>query len=202
MLFFIALTYLFSEYKYSRGVTIYFGFIGAISLISLRLAVRNALRNLRRKGYNLRYSVVIGEGPAVETLIWKLKRFPEIGIQVLGVIAPPGSDATAIQGVSVVGDYSKIIPFLREKKPDQVLIALPRRHADELDSILRMLKDEPVDIQLIPDIHDYVTLGCAVEDFDGLPIVRLNDSPLDGPGSILKRITDFLMAILERDQPR
>lgn len=196
MLLFIALTYLFAEYKYSRGVMVYFGFMGAIALITLRLTVRNALRALRRKGRNLRFAVVIGEGPAVETLIWKLKRFPEIGIQVLGVIAPPNSDLKEIQGVPVIGDYSRIIERMKEFHPDQVLISLPRRHSSELDTILKALKDEPVDIQLIPDIHDYVTIGCAVEDFDGLPIVRLNDSPLDGLGSIVKRATDFVLALL------
>jgi Undecaprenyl-phosphate glucose phosphotransferase len=196
MLLFIALTYLFSEYRYSRGVMLYFGVLGGVALLSFRLSLRNALRNLRRKGHNLRFAVIIGEGPAVETLVWKLKRFPEIGIKVYGVIAPPDSEAQTIQGAPVLGDYSKIVEILRERRPDQVLIALPRRHSNELDVILKSLKDEPVDIQLVPDIHDYVTLGCAIEDFDGLPIVRLNDSPLDGIGSVIKRVTDFLLAMV------
>jgi Undecaprenyl-phosphate glucose phosphotransferase len=196
MLLFISLTYLFSEYKYSRGVMLYFGILGGFALVALRLAVRNTLRNLRRKGYNLRFAIVIGEGPAVETLIWKLKRFPEIGIQVYGVIGPRDLAIASLQGAPILGDYSRILEIIRTRRPDQVLIALPRRHSNELDAILKSLKDEPVDIQLVPDIHDYVTLGCAIEDFDGLPIVRLNDSPLDGIGSMVKRSTDFILAAI------
>lgn len=192
MLLFIALTYLFAEYKYSRGVMLFFGIFGGVMLLVLRLSVRNFLRSMRKKGYNLRHALIIGEGPAVETLIWKLKRFPEIGIAVQGVVGPPDTTVREIHGVPVLGFFAQLTEILKQKKPDQVLISLPRRHANELDQILKLLKDETSDIQLVPDIHDYVTLGCAVEDFDGLPIVRLNDSPLDGLGSIIKRITDFL----------
>jgi exopolysaccharide biosynthesis polyprenyl glycosylphosphotransferase len=59
---------------------------------------------------------------------------------------------------------------------------------------LRTLKDETIDIRLVPDIHEYVTLGCEVEDFDGFPIVNLNDSPLDGWGAIGKRLCDVLLS--------
>ncbi|MBS1963623.1 MAG: undecaprenyl-phosphate glucose phosphotransferase [Bdellovibrionales bacterium] len=196
MLLFISLTFLFAEYQYSRGVMLYFGCLGAVALLTLRLGVRNFLRSIRRKGYNLRHALIVGEGPAVETLIWKLKKFPEIGIAVLGVVAPPESNATEVQGAPVLGRFADLPRILGTKKPDQILIALPRRHADDLDSILNQLKDETVEIQLVPDIQDYVTLGCAVEDFDGMPIVKLNDSPLDGIGAALKRITDFVLGTL------
>lgn len=192
MVLFIALTYLFTEYRYSRGVMLYFGVLGAIGLIAFRLSVRNILRSVRRQGFNLRHAIIIGEGSAVETLIWKLKRFPEIGISIRGVITPPDSQAVNIQGAPVLGNFSKIAEILAEQRPDQILISLPKRHALLLEEILRELRDETVDIQLIPDIHDYVTLGCAVEDFDGMPIVKLNDSPLAGIGAVQKRITDFI----------
>ncbi len=196
MLLFIALTYLFAEYKYSRGVMLFFGIFGGVSLLVLRLSVRNTLRTLRRKGYNLRHALIIGEGAAVESLISKLKRFPEIGISVMGIVAPPNSGVRDIHGVQVLGSFLELHSILREKRPDQILISLPRKHADELDKILKSLKDETSDIQLVPDIHDYVTLGCAVEDFDGMPIVRLNDSPLDGMGSVIKRCMDFIFVTI------
>lgn len=191
MILFTSLTYLFTEYQYSRGVMLYFGILGGVSLLVLRLSVRNFLRSVRKKGYNLRYAIVVGEGPAAETMIWKLKRFPEIGISIQGVITSPESKATLVQGAPVLGHFGELAAILRDKKPDQILICLPRKYANELDTLLRELKDETLDIQLVPDIQDYVTLGCAIEDFDGLPIVKLNDSPLDGFGAVLKRTTDF-----------
>jgi Undecaprenyl-phosphate glucose phosphotransferase len=194
MLFFIALTYLFSEYRYSRGVMIYFGLGGGFALVAFRLALRNGLRAVRRRGFNLRHVLAVGEGPAIEILVARLKKFPELGLQVRGVLVQDGSEAREVAGQTVLGHYGQVAELVRQHGIDQVLISLPRPQAQELDRILSLLKDETVDIQLIPDIHEYVTLGCEIEDFDGLPIVNLNDSPLNGWGGVLKRMTDIALS--------
>jgi hypothetical protein len=35
--------------------------------------------------------------------------------------------------------------------------------------VLDPIKDETIDIQIVPDLQDFATLGCAVEAFAGLP---------------------------------
>jgi Undecaprenyl-phosphate glucose phosphotransferase len=182
MLFFIALTYMFSEYRYSRAVMLYFGVLGAGFLVFFRLSLRNTLRSIRRKGYNLRHVLIVGEGPAVKTLTQRIEKFPELGLRIVGVVTQES--------------FGQIRDMIGKTSADQVLIALPRNQYPELDRVLELLKDETVDIQLVPDIHEYVTLGCAVEDFDGLPIVNLNDSPLHGWGAVVKRLTDMLASLI------
>ena len=75
MLFFIAITYLISEYRYSRAVMVYFGLIGAFLLVGFRLFLRNTLRSLRKRGYNLRYVIGVGEGKALETSLSRIHQF-------------------------------------------------------------------------------------------------------------------------------
>lgn len=200
LLLFIAITYLFSEYKYSRGVMVSFGLVGAVLLVVFRLALRNALRAIRRKGYNLRYVLAVGEGKPLETLIARMDKFPELGLRVVGVLSheshvrPEGRSEVA--GKPVVGHFGEIAEVVKSHRIDKVLIALPRQYYGEMDRILRLLVDETVDIQIVPDVHEYVALGCEVEDFDGLPIVNLNDSPLNGWGALAKRMTDMFCSAL------
>lgn len=184
ILFFIALTYMFSDYKYSRAVMLYFGVLGGILLVGFRLTLRNLLRTLRKRGYNLRYVLLVGEGKPIEVLTQRLDKFPELGLRVVGIIQ------------SKDGYLTEIARAIQEKSVDRVVIALPRNQYAELDPILESLKNETIDVQLIPDIHEYVTLGCEIEDFDGLPIVNLNDSPLQGWGAILKRMTDLFLSFI------
>jgi len=181
MLFFIALTYLFSEYKYSRGVMLYFGVSGGFSLVLFRLVLRNSLRVMRRRGYNQKNVLIVGSGGAVDTLKWKIEKFPELGIRISRVLAD---------------GFEQVAGIVRSENIDQVLIALPRHQYGELDRILRDLNDEMIEIQLVPDVHEYVTLGCEVEDFDGMPIVQLNDSPLGGWNAVFKRMTDAAVSLL------
>ena len=196
MLFFIAVTYLFSEYKYSRVVMLSFGITGGLLLVIFRLLLRNSLRWARRKGYNLRHVIAVGEGGSIETLVARMQKFPELGLSVVGVVIHENSKVTSVAGRPVLGTFDQIGEIVQRTRADQVLIALPRQQYGDLDRILNSLKDETVDLQLVPDIHEYVTLGCEVEDFDGLPIVNLNDSPLNGWGAIAKRLTDMLFSFI------
>lgn len=194
MLVFISLTYLFSEYKYSRAVMIYFGVLSGVGVITLRLVLRNALRSLRRKGFNLRHIVLAGEGTPIETLIHRIEKFPELGFRVIGILVHETSKSVSVLGKPVLGKFGDVGRVLQETHADQLLIALPRNQYGDLDRLLDGLRDETVDIQLIPDIHEYITLGCEIEDFDGLPIVNLNDSPLGGWGGVAKRFTDIVVS--------
>ncbi len=199
MLSFLALTYMFSEYRYSRVVMLFFGVLGAIALISERLTLRNSLRAIRRKGFNLQNVLLMGEGgegSPLDTLIARMDKFPELGLRVAGVLTHPSSQTKEIRGKKVVGHFDDLTKAAQRLKADRVLIALPRHQAGELDRILAELKDETIDVQLIPDIHEFVTLGCEIEDFDGLPIVHLNDSPLDGWGAVAKRLTDIAVSLI------
>jgi len=196
MLFFIALTYLFSEYKYSRAVMLYFGILGGLLLVLFRLSLRNSLREIRRRGFNLRHVLAVGEGSAIETLIQRLEKFPELGLRIVGVVTHEDSTIQSIRGKKVIGHFGQIRDLVHQLKPDQILLALPRHQYVDLDRILKLLKDETVDLQLVPDIHEYITLGCEIEDFDGLPIVNINDSPLSGWGAIAKRLTDMIAAAI------
>jgi Undecaprenyl-phosphate glucose phosphotransferase len=196
LVIFISLTYLITEYRYSRGVMIYFGVLGAVVLVSVRLLLRNLLRWVRKQGYNLRHILVVGEGAGVETLIRRIQRFPELGFRVQGVLVGPASLQKSIAGVPVLGDYSHLLEILGKGEIDQVVVAPPRGHSEDLEKILNLLKDQTIEIHLIPDLHEYIALGCEVEDFDGLPIVHLNDSPMAGWGLILKRLTDFALTLL------
>jgi len=194
LLAFISLTYLFSEYKFSRGVMLTFGILGGVNLLVFRVSLRNALRWFRKRGFNLRHVLAVGEGPTIENLIHRLDRFPELGLRVIGAVISENSTAQEVGGKSIVGRFSRLAEIIQRTQVDQVLIALSRNDSPRLDSILESLKDETIEIQLVPDIHEYVTLGCEVEDFEGLPIVKLNDSPLNGWAVLAKRIVDIILA--------
>ncbi|HET6146499.1 MAG TPA: undecaprenyl-phosphate glucose phosphotransferase [Polyangia bacterium] len=195
ILCFVALTYVFSEYRYSRGVILYFGVLGALALVADRMAVRAIFRGLLRRGYRTRKVLLVGEGRPLELLVGRITRFPELGLHISGVLLPAGSAATDVAGRPVLGHFGDVGRALRDTGAHKVLIALARQQWAELEKILEEIKDETVDIQVVvPDLHEYAILGSAVEDFDGLPIVSLNESPLLGWRAAVKRATDVLLA--------
>jgi Undecaprenyl-phosphate glucose phosphotransferase len=196
ILCFVALTYVFSEYRYSRGVILYFGVLGGLALVADRMVARAFFRLLQRRGYRTSKVLLIGEGRPLELLVGRITRFPELGLHITGVLTPEASAATEVAAQPVLGHFGDVARALRDTGAHKVLIALPRQQWAEMERILEAIKDETVDIQIVPDLHEYATLGCAVEDFDGLPIVSLNESPLLGWRAAVKRFTDVVLAAL------
>jgi len=175
----------------SRAVIGVFALLAAGSVTAVRIAGRGFLSHLRRKGYNLRYLLVVGTGELAAQTIDSIHGHPDAGLRVIGALSnsPAAMDQT-IQGVRVVGDYTSVKQQLQNRRVDQVVIALPREDSGYLEKILADLDDEMVTVRLIPDLLHVMTLRSSVEDLDGLPVINLRESPMVGWAGIQKRIFD------------
>jgi len=177
----------------SRGVMGVFFVMGTGSVVALRLVGRSILRRMRRKGYNLRYVLVVGAGDLARETIESIHGHPEAGLRVIGALSNESSlHGRTIQGVRVMGEYAAVKSVLSEHSVDQVVIALPREDAPHLEKILADLDDELVTVRLIPDLLHVMTLRSSVEDLDGLPVINLRESPLVGWAGLQKRSFDVL----------
>ena len=176
----------------SRAVIAVFAVLAATSICAFRIAGRAFLGRLRRKGYNLRYLIVVGTGELAAQTIDSIHGHPEAGLRVLGVLSnSPAATGQTIQGVRVVGDYTSVKQQLQRQRVDQVVIALPREDSGYLEKILADLDDEIVTVRLIPDLLHVMTLRSSVGDLDGLPVINLRESPMVGWAGIQKRSFDI-----------
>lgn len=171
-----------------------FGITAGVALLGCRVALRVALRSVRARGFNLRRVLAVGEGRTMESLISRLDTYPELGLRVVGMVTDESSPVSAVCGKRVIGHFDDIAELIGTTGADEVVISLPPEQTPKLDRLLELLKDQTLDIRLIPDVHRYVTLGCQVDEFEGTPIVRINDSPLVGFGATAKRVTDVVLS--------
>jgi Undecaprenyl-phosphate glucose phosphotransferase len=175
----------------SRVVIALFAVLAAGSISAFRIAGRGFLGHLRRKGYNLRYLLVVGAGDLAAETIDSIHGHPEAGLRVLGLLSnDPAAQGRTIQGVRVVGEYASVKQQLRTHRVDQVVIAMPMEDSGYLEKVLADLDDESVTVRLIPDLLHVLTLRSSVEDLDGLPVINLRESPLVGWAGIQKRVFD------------
>jgi Undecaprenyl-phosphate glucose phosphotransferase len=53
---------------------------------------------------------------------------------------------------------------------------------------------EMVDVKVVPDLLQVIALRARLEDLDGVPVINVNDVPLRGFNSVLKRAIDVVMS--------
>ncbi len=194
LLIFVALSFFFTHYQYSRLVIFYFATLSGAGVFALHLGLRTALRKLRPRGFSRRKVLVLGEEDGVERLIGHLDWYPELGLQIVGVVTRTASGAREVAEKPVLGQYCNVSEIIAQTGADEVLLALPPTGGDDTDRLLHVLKDETVDVRIAPDVLRYVTLGCEVEQLGGMPILRVNDSPVMGWRALFKRLTDIVVS--------
>jgi Undecaprenyl-phosphate glucose phosphotransferase len=190
-----AMTFFFREYEFSRTVIVYF-WVFSIAVVSwARYVFREALRFARRRGYNQRYAVVVGEGDLAEHVIRRLRARPDTGIQVVGVV---GDTKDAVGGAPWLGAYADLAAVLAGRPVEQVILALAHEDAARLPGLLEAIGDEPVTIHVVPDLFRFTSLRGGIEEFEGVPFVHLRASPLHGWNAVVKRVFDvaFSAALL------
>src|SRR5437667_459025 len=65
-----------------------------------------------------------------------------------------------------------------------------------LSIVLGAIGDDPVTIHFVPDVFGLVSLRGGIEEFEGVPLLHLRESPLHGWSKVLKRAFDVVFSVL------
>ncbi len=191
----ISLTFFIRQYEFSRLTFLFFWIISVVALCISRILFREFFRYIRKKGYNLRYALIVGTGNLAQEMTDKLQNHPELGIKIRGFLREDSSEVPdKLKGFPVLDTFRNIRQVIINHEVDIVLIALPLRAHTELKSLLDNIADEMVTIMVIPDLFEFITLRSGVDEFEGLPVISLRDSPIYGWNIIAKRGTDIFLS--------
>lgn len=192
----VALTY-FTRERYSRlTLGLFLGY--ALVLVSItRLLLRIALAEVRRRGFNLKTILVIGEGELGRRVVETVRDHRELGFRVIGVLAQDLEKARRkVRGAPVIGNLEDVERVLDEQPVDQVIIALPLEQQLVVKDLMERLALRTVDVKVVPDLYQYITLYGGLEEFGGLPIISLQGDPMDGWSRVAKRAFDILFSLV------
>jgi Undecaprenyl-phosphate glucose phosphotransferase len=194
---FIAFTYVYEEYRYSRLTMAIFALVHPWMIIAGRSVIRKALRRYRRRA-TPRRTLIIGSG---ECLRHALELGPMDDLargEIAGVILVGDAERIADsrrlcaeRGLTVFEPPADWPAFLSQHPTHAVVIALPHRAYDFLDTELEKIADQVPDVRLIPDLVRYTRFAAGIDVVGGTPVVTINESPLAGMGSVVKRLVDI-----------
>lgn len=166
-------------------------FGGAMS----RVIARRVVGMVREKGLDLRTAVMVGGGADARRIVDSLRRHRGAGIRVVGWFDVPGQDE-GIPDAPCLGDYSRLAQYVELQHVDQVWVTLPMSAEREITRIMEALAHSTADVKLVPDLLGLQLVNHSVEQVAGLPVINLQQSPLQGDARILKGIQDRVLSFL------
>ena len=197
VLLFLVVLYVINQPNFSRTMIVIFYIINILLTTMSWQILRIALHYFRRKGYNLKYILLVGYSRAAEEYITRINANPQWGYVVRGVLDDRVPRGTLYKGVKVLGRIDNLTIILPENKLDEIAITLALEDYGRLEEIVDLCEKSGVHTKFIPDYNSLIPSRPYTEDLMGLPVINIRYVPLTNTlNLILKRCVDIIGSVL------
>jgi len=169
-----------------------------ISISLYRYLFRLFLRLIRRRGWNLRHVAIIGTGRLAQITCNTFTRNSWTGINCAYFISHHDTTRRELcVNRPVCGGLDDLESVLKKRRVDGVIIALPQSRAHLLPDLLMRLEQFAVEVRIIPDVRPkYMPINLSVALLDGMPVLSVRQTPVNGYGAVFKRVLDLIIGSL------
>lgn len=165
----------------------------SISIVSSRLFIRYVIGIVRSRGYNTRNTAIVGNMNAGKELAKSLHNAPWLGLRIIGIYSEDIN--SKCEGIPFVNNIWQVVEDAKNGKIDKVYIAMSMSDEDKIKKLVDELCDTTCSVMLIPDIFTFNILQSRPEEINGVPVLSIADTPLNGLNMIVKRIEDIIVSI-------
>lgn len=185
--------YMFKYMDYSRiAMGIFFILENAVLGIK-RIALRLGLRYFRKKGFNQKHVVIIGNGETAKHCYKEICRSPELGYAVHGYVAD-NNDWEEIKWLGSLRDFEHVI---EEENPDEVIATFDTNEHEYITEIIDLCETNGIRFSLIPFYSKFMSAQPQIDSLNGIPILNLREIPLDHVwNAAVKRTCDVVCSII------
>lgn len=182
--------------QYSRGLYLAF-LVFSWGLLSLeRIGLRTVLGLLRRRGYNVRYLLVVGTREKALRFQELVEQHKDWGLKVAGFVqVVDGPLPESICGHPVLGDVSNLVDICKERAVDEVVFCLPnpKKLNFDIDHYLRDLEELGVTVRVALDFFQVSCWGRELNFFHNeIPLLTFYPKAFDSQQLLIKRSLDVL----------
>jgi exopolysaccharide biosynthesis polyprenyl glycosylphosphotransferase len=192
----LALMSIYRGFSYSRLVLLYTVIIALVLITLARIVLRRILTMQQRRGVGTDRVLVVGTGAGSELLLHRMTMFQEYGYTVCGVLDDRIEPGTPFAGSTVVGRVAELPAHVKRQQIDQVFLALPGASHAELLHLIKTCDDLRVDFRMLPDVFEIITTRVSADVVDGIPLVGVRRSQMEGFGLVVKRAFDLVVSLI------
>ncbi len=186
-------------FKISHGFLFVY-FIVIIFMISfLRNQIYFFMKRRYAKGLNLQNVLVIGAGEMGKAVAQKIRQYKDLGFVLRGFLDDEKAVGEKIDvdgGVEILGRIDDLGAILEKGEISEIFVALDLSNYGKILEMIKTASKFVVNIRLIPDVFQLLTLKANVQDLDGFPVISIDDVSLKGFKSVVKRAVDLVVSAL------
>jgi len=199
--FLISISFLSKTELFYRSTIIAFILISFGLLISKRWLVKFYLENIRRRGRNTRYIMIVGSKKRAQKLIDEFKHHEEYGYIVTHVLDPNSSVAGEKFNTLTIEPIDRLNSILLKEPIDEVFFALPPKKIPEFSEKLDYLNSLGINFHIMVNLDAFskgiknLNVQPFMDEWYDLPVISFN--PVDKKlfKLIIKTYVEFILSL-------
>jgi len=183
-------------FEVSRGVWLLFLALSILATYLSREVARDVLQRRWRAGIGLRHVLIVGAGDLGRMVADRIFEHSELGFKLVGFVDDRAAETDSIgyRGLPLLGPIGQTEEICGRERVDEIYVALPIDEHVKMLGVVELASRECINVHVVPDLLQFIALRARLEDLDGLPIISINDVPLRGINSLLKRAVDIAVS--------
>jgi len=162
---------------------------------SSRELVREVFERRWRAGIGLKRILIAGAGELGRLVADKILEHRELGYQIIGFVDDRAAgDHLGYRGLPLLGTIEEAADIATREAIDHLYVALPPEQHVQMLELIDATSRECVDVKVVPDLLQVIALRARLEDLDGVPVININEPPLQGFNSVVKRGLDIAIS--------
>ena len=130
-------------------------FVTGSRLLARTLIERPAAGTIVARGKEV---MIVGAGDAAEQILREMLRTPSLGYTPIGLVDDdPRKKNLRLHGIRVLGTTSNLRFLLRDRRPDELLIAIPSASGEARERVVEVARSENVPVKTLPGLADMIS---------------------------------------------
>jgi FlaA1/EpsC-like NDP-sugar epimerase len=129
-------------------------FVAGVRMLARTLLERPLPGRIVARG---KEALVVGAGDAAQLIVKELLRAPALGYTPIGFVDDdPRKKNLRLHGVRVLGTIDDLPRLLHDRRPDEVLIAIPSASGELRERIVEVARREAISVKTLPSLGELV----------------------------------------------
>jgi FlaA1/EpsC-like NDP-sugar epimerase len=129
-------------------------FVAGSRMLARTIIERPQTRSIVARGKEV---IVVGAGDAAQLMLREMLRTPALGYTPIGLIDDdPRKKNLRLHGIRVLGTTDDLPHLLRDRRPDELLIAIPSASGAQRARIVEMARAENIAVKTLPGLNELI----------------------------------------------
>jgi len=183
---------------FSRALFGYFMLFSFILLGVEKTSFKLFLGHIRKKGYNIRYILIVGTDQKAQEFLTLIDQHSQWGLKVAGLLQLSHEEpCPSIKNYKIIGKLDELVDICKRNTIDEVVFCVPKEAVSNMEEHLRDMVEMGVTVRVVLDFYGVSWPRRELNFFHGeIPIITFYSHACNAGQLFLKRCFDVVGSLV------